>query len=91
MDSFIVLTVCCVCVRMVQVNKFNVRYSTHQQAVQWLVSQDGDIELLIQHVPQPPGLIVRQLNSSANHISVHTRSHIHSYPCELTLPSWSFQ
>ena len=41
-----------------QVNKFNVRYSTHQQAVQWLVSQEGDIELLIQHVPQPPGLIV---------------------------------
>ena len=41
-------------------NKFNVRYSTHQQAVQWLISQEGDIELVIQHVPQPAGLQVRE-------------------------------
>ena len=41
-----------------QVNKFNVRFSTHQQAVQWLISQEGDIELVVQHVPQPPGLQV---------------------------------
>lgn len=41
-----------------QVNKFNVRFSTHQQAVQWLISQEGDIELQVQHVPQPSGLQV---------------------------------
>ena len=35
---------------------FDVRYATHQQAVQWLISQDGDISLLVQHVPQPDGL-----------------------------------
>lgn len=41
-----------------QVNGQNVRHSTHQQAVQWLVSQPGNIELLVEHVPQPPGLEV---------------------------------
>lgn len=44
--------------RILEVNKFSVRYSTHQQAVQWLVSQEGDIELVVQHTPQPPGLQV---------------------------------
>lgn len=28
--------------------------------MQWLVSQQGDIELVVRHVPQPPGLQVRQ-------------------------------
>ena len=43
-----------------QVNGQNVRHSTHQQAVQWLVSSLGNIELLVEHVPQPPGLKVRR-------------------------------
>ena len=42
-----------------QVNSQNVRHSTHQQAVQWLVSQKGNIELLVEHVPQPAGLQVK--------------------------------
>lgn len=42
-----------------QVNGSDVRNATHQQAVQWLVSQQGDIELLVRHVPQPEGLQVR--------------------------------
>ena len=41
-----------------QVNGQNVRHSTHQQVVGWLVSQQGNIELLVEHVPQPPGLQV---------------------------------
>lgn len=41
-----------------QVNGQNVRHSTHQQVVQWLVSQKGNIELLVEHVPQPAGLQV---------------------------------
>lgn len=41
-----------------QVNGMSVRYSTHQQAVQWLISQEGDIVLIVRHVPQPEGLQV---------------------------------
>jgi protein scribble len=44
--------------RILSVNGQNVRHSTHQQVVQWLVSQQGNIELQVQHVPQPAGLEV---------------------------------
>ena len=43
-----------------QVNGHGVRRATHQEAVKWLVSQQGDIELMVQHVPQPAGLQVSQ-------------------------------
>ena len=45
--------------RILEVNNHNVRFANHQQAVQLLISQLGNIELLVQHVPQPPGLEVR--------------------------------
>ena len=44
--------------RILEVNNHNVRFANHQQAVQLLISQLGNIELLVQHVPQPPGLQV---------------------------------
>ena len=37
----------------------DLRLATHQEAVQWLVQQRGDIELFVRHVPPPPGLKVR--------------------------------
>ena len=46
--------------RILEVNNHNVRFANHQQAVQLLISQLGNIELLVQHVPQPPGLQVSQ-------------------------------
>lgn len=42
-----------------QVNGMDLRLATHQEAVQWLVQQRGDIELFVRHVPPPPGLKVR--------------------------------
>lgn len=36
----------------------DLRLATHQEAVQWLVQQRGDIELFVRHVPPPPGLKV---------------------------------
>ena len=61
-----------------QVNGQNVRHSTHQQVVQWLVSQQGDIELLVQHVPQPAGLEVI-VGAVCAYISKHK-----VYSCEST-------
>jgi protein scribble len=52
--------------RILAVNGQNVRHSTHQQVVQWLVSQQGDIELLVQHVPQPAGLEVIVIKKSGS-------------------------
>ena len=49
-----------------QVNGMNVRYSTHQQAVKWLIAQEGDILLFVRHVPQPEGLQVRDHIISAS-------------------------
>lgn len=36
----------------------DLRHATHQEAVQWLVQQRGDIELIVRHVPPPLGLKV---------------------------------
>ncbi|CAI8037712.1 Leucine-rich repeat-containing protein 1 [Geodia barretti] len=52
--------------RILSVNGQNVRHSTHQQVVQWLVSQQGNIELQVQHVPQPAGLEVIVIKKSAS-------------------------
>ena len=45
-------------IKLDQANHIDLRSLTYQQAMQCLISQKGDIELLIQHVPQPPGLKV---------------------------------
>jgi protein scribble len=52
--------------RILAINGQNVRHSTHNQAVQWLVSQQGNIELLVEHVPQPSGLQVILIKKSAS-------------------------
>ena len=41
-----------------QVNGHRVEAATHDEVVDWLVSQVGDIELLVRHEPQPEGLEV---------------------------------
>lgn len=59
-----------------QVNGRDVRQATHQQAVQWLVSQQGDIELVVRHVPQPPGLKVKQRVTQLYHVQLHVLYYI---------------
>ena len=44
--------------KILKVNGVDMEVATHEEAVLCLVSQEGDIELLVRHEPPPPGLKV---------------------------------
>ena len=44
--------------KILKVNGTDMEMATHEEAVMCLVSQEGNIELLIRHEPPPPGLQV---------------------------------
>ena len=46
--------------KILQVGGVDIEGMSHDEVVEWLISQEGNIEILVRHEPQPKELMVRK-------------------------------
>ena len=65
--------------KILQVGGVNIEGMSHDEVVDWLISQEGNIEILVRHEPQPKELTVKKEgikirpDKVISHLSFHRR------------------